>query len=94
MLTSIFLIFKSGENSNLANYKPVSPLCVASSSERLIYNHLINFLTETFSGQQFGFLAGHSALQQLLLFTSSILEAKTNHADIDVLYFDYSKEFD
>ena len=62
--------------------------------ERLIYNHLINFLTDSFSNQQFRFLAGRSALQQLLLFTNNIREAKTNHTDIDVLYFEYSKAFD
>ena len=49
---------------------------------------------DSFSNQQFGFLAGRSALQQLLLFTNNILEAKTNHTDIDILYFDYSKAFD
>ena len=82
----MILIFKSGENYNLANYKPVSLLCMASSSERLIYNHLINFLTDTFSGQQLGFLAGHSALQQLLLFISNTLEAKTNHANTGLIF--------
>ena len=88
-------IFKSGNNFNVANYRPISLLCVASKVlERLIYNHLINSLTDSFSNQQFGFLAGHSALQQLLLFTNNILEAKTNHTDKDVLYFDYSKAFD
>ena len=92
---SITPIFKSGDNSNVAIYRPISLLCVASKVlKRLISNHLINFLTDSFSSQQFGFLAGCSALQQLFLFTNNIPEAKTNHTDIDVLYLDYSKTFD
>jgi len=88
-------IFKSGDRSNAANYRPISLLCVVSKIlERLIYNYLVTFLTNSFSNQQFGFLAGRSALQQLLLFTNNLLEAKTNSQDIDVLYFDYSKAFD
>ena len=88
-------IFKTGHHSNVANYRPISLLCVVSKVlERLIYNHLVNFLTDSFSNQQFRFLAGCCALQQLLLFTNNILEAKINHADVDVLYFDYSKAFD
>ena len=62
-------IFKSGDHSNIANYRPISLLCVVSKVlERLIYNYLVNFLTDSFSNQQFGFLVGHSALQQLFLF--------------------------
>ena len=77
--------------------------CIASKVlERLIYNHLTDFLIDSFSNQQFGFLAGssQSALQQLLLFTNDILEAKTNplrlttQIQMSQLYFDYSKAFD
>ena len=42
-------IFKSGDHSNVENYRPISLLCVVSKVlERLIYNHLVNFLTNSF----------------------------------------------
>ena len=62
--------------------------------ERLIYNHLINFLADSFSNKQFGFLASCSSLQQLLLFINNILDAKANCNNVDVLCFDYRKAFD
>ena len=53
------------------------------------------FPRNTFSNQQFGFLAGHCASQQLLLFTNNILEAKINHTDVArCSIFHYSKAFD
>ena len=88
-------LFKSGDKSNVANYRPISLLCVASKAlERLVYNHVIGHLTKNISTQQFGFMAGQSSLQQLLLFVNNILEAKAHSINIDVLYLDYKKVFD
>ena len=76
-------------------YRPISLLCLVSKVlERLIYNHLINFLADSFSNQQFRFLASRSSLQQLLLFINNILDAKANCNDVDVLCFNYRKAFD
>lgn len=73
----------------MAKYRSISLLYVVSKVlERQIDNHLVNFLTNSFSNQQFRFLASHSALQKPLLFTD-----ETNFKDEDVLYFDYSKAF-
>ena len=69
-------IFKSGDKHNVANYRPISLLCVTSKVlERLVFNHLIGYLTKHLSNQQFGFMTGRSSLQQLLLFMNNILEA-------------------
>ena len=88
-------IFKSGNKSSIANYRPISLLCVASKVlERLVYNHVIGHLTNYISTQQFGFMAGRSSLQQLLLFVNNILEAKAHFNNVDVLYLDYKKAFD
>ena len=68
-------VYKSGDKSNVANYRPISLLCVASKVlERLIYNHVIGHLihqvhlhpASTEFGSEFGFImAGRSSLQQL-----------------------------
>ena len=62
-------IFKSGNKHNVANYRPISLLCVTSKVlERLVFNHVIGYLTKHLSNLQFGFMTGRSSLQQLLLF--------------------------
>ena len=62
-------IHKSGDRGTVSNYRPISLLSSTSKVlERLIYDKLISFLKEFISPVQFGFLKGHSTLQQLLLF--------------------------
>ena len=51
-------------------------------------------MARTFTNHQFGFLPGRSALQQLLLFTEKLLEAKSVQAEVDVVYMDFRKAFD
>ena len=42
----------------------------------------------------YGFLPGRSTLQQLLLFTEKLLEAKSVHGEVDVIYMDFRKALD
>ena len=88
-------VFKSGDKSNVANYRPISLLCVTSKVlESLAYNHVIGHLTKCISTQQFGYMAGRSSLQQLLLFVNNILEAKAHSNNVHILYLDCKKVFD
>ena len=57
--------------------------------ERIVYNHLIDFVNCTISTKQFGFLRNHSTLQQLLIFCESFCNSQT-----DVVYLDFKKAFD
>ena len=85
----------SGDKHNVANYRPISLLCVTSKVlERLVFNHVIGYLTKHLSNQQFGFMTGWSSLQQLLLFMNNILEARTQLSNADVIYLDFRKAFD
>ena len=62
-------IFKSGDRNSVKNYIPISLLCVTSKVlERIVYNHIIDFVNNSISPYQFGFLRHRSTLQQLLLF--------------------------
>ena len=88
-------IFKSGDKHNVANYRPISLLCIISKVlERLVFNHVIGYLTKHLSNQQFGFMTGRSSLQQLLLFMNNILEARTQLSNADVIYLDFRKALD
>ena len=88
-------IHKSGDKSLISNYRPISLLCVLSKVlEKVMYNRIITYLENSFTAQQFGFLPRRSALQQLLLFTRSLLESKTKHEGVDIIYMDFKKAFD
>lgn len=59
-------IVKSGGKSQVQNYTPISLLCITSKVvERLVYDHLLDFIEASFSPAQFGFRKRHSMLQQL-----------------------------
>ena len=87
-------ICKSGDKSLVSNYRSISLLCIVSKVlERVVYNSIQNYLERSFSCHQFGFLPGPSAVQQLLLFTQRLLEAKSKQAEVDVVYMDFKKAF-
>ena len=74
------------------NYRPISLLSVVSKVlERLVYNGMVDFITNSISTYQYGFLRGRSTLQQLLVFFNKILTCTTQ---TDVVYIDFRKAFD
>ena len=88
-------VFKSGDNSLVKNYRPISLLCIVSKVfEKIVFQNLFDFLYNRLSVYQFGFIPGRSCLQQLLLFTHELYLAKSLHCDVDVIYLDYRKAFD
>ena len=83
-------IFKSGERLKASNYRPISLLCVVSKVlGRLVYNNIIDFVKSSISTTQFGFLKGHSSLQQLLIFWNTVI----NMSLTDTIYLDFRKAF-
>ena len=85
-------IFKSGDKCSISNYRPISLLCIVSKIlEKLVYHQIIDFLSNTISIHQFGFLRGCSTLQQLLLFYNQIFNTSSQ---TDVIYLDFKKAFD
>ena len=88
-------IHKSGDRSNVKNYRPISLLCVISKVlERIIYNNIIEFTTAKITVSQFGFLKSRSCTQQLLVSLADILNSINNMSQSDVVYLDFSKAFD
>ena len=86
-------MFKSGEKNLVSNHRPISLLCnVSKVLEKLVYNKIINFITESISLVQFGVLKGRSTLQQLLVFLNYV---HNNHdQQVDIIYLDIKKAFD
>ena len=94
---SITPIHKSGDKSQVTNYRPISLLCTISKLlERLVYDHLNKFIVHNniISSSQFGFRQSHSTNQQLLLFLHRVHQSLNNKANCDVIYLDFRKAFD
>ena len=84
-------IFKSEERQMVTNYRPISLLCIVSKVlESLVFNCIIDFVRGAITPAQFGFLKGHSSLQQLLIFWNTVI----NTSQTDAIYLDFRKAFD
>ena len=88
-------IYKSGDRTLIKNYRPISLLCTISKVlERIIHNNIINFVTNSISPAQFGFLRKHSTLQQMLIFINELFNSYSQNTPTDVIYLDFKKAFD
>ena len=88
-------VFKSGDNSLVKNYRPISLMCIVSKVlEKIVFQNLFDFLYNRSSVYQFDFVPGRSCLQQLLSFTHelAIYLAKSLHCDAAVIYLDYTEK--
>ena len=97
-LSSIIIpIFKKGSKFDPLNYRPIS---LTSSCckvlERIIAAHLNKFLDEhcLISTEQFGFRAGCSTVDQLLLTYNDVTQMLDHRETIDLIFFDFQKAFD
>ena len=85
-------LFKSGDKGSIRNYRPIFLLPIVSKVlEKLVYNGIVDFVSDSVSVSQFGFLRGRSTLQQLLVFFNILLSSSSQ---TDVIYLDFRKAFD
>ena len=90
----IIPVLKSGDRGLVQNYRPISLLCVCSKVlERLVFNHILEFVNNKISSHQFGFMLHRSTLQQLLIFVNNILKSSSTSFQTDVIYLDFKKAF-
>ena len=88
-------IFKSGDKSSIRNYRPISLLCsVSKVLERIIFSSVSDFVADSISTSQFGFMRGRSSQQQLLVMLNEIFSNKNSKTCSDIVYLDISKAFD
>ena len=90
-------IFKKGSRHDPLNYRPVSltSVCV-KSLERIICKFMYDYASDNdlLTKDQFGFRAGHSTEDQLLLTYNEISHFLDNGFNVDLILFDFSKAFD
>ena len=91
-LHAITPVFKSGDKSNVKNYRPISLLSnISKVLERLVYNKVFDYYSSSISHYQFGFCKNKSSLQQLLLYFDDLC---SSNKQTDCIYLDFSKAFD
>lgn len=88
-------VYKCGDKCVASNYRPISLLCNLSKVlEKLVYNEIIDAISNSLSPVQFGFFRHRSTLQQLLLFIYKTLVYLQDADCVDVIYLDIRKAFD
>lgn len=88
-------ILKSGDISNVENYRPVSILpAISKIFDKLIFLHLLNKVKHLLAHQQHGFTMGKSTITNLLEFTNYVANKMMKGGQIDTIYMDLAKAFD
>ena len=76
-IATVTPVYKSGENSSLSNYRPISVLpCFSKMLERIMYKRLYSYLQENkiLYSKQFGFQTGHSTDHAIIQLVEQIYE--------------------
>ena len=94
---NICSIFKKGNKSEPANYRPISLTCVCCKIlEHIIHSHVMKFLDKhnILTDSQHGFRAKRSTETQLLLTIDDISKQVDQNSTISMAILDFSKAFD
>lgn len=88
-------IFKSGDKSNVSNYRPISLLsCFGKVFEKLIYKHIFNHYRHILSPHQHGFVSNRSTITNLTEFVDFLSTNFNSRTQVDAVYTDFRKAFD
>lgn len=93
--SSISVIFKSGLRTDTKNYRGICKLptigkLFESIVTGILNDHFLNYI----SSQQHGFTKGRSVNTNLVEFVNTASNTLARHAQLDVVYTDFSKAFD
>lgn len=95
--TKVIPIFKSGNRSDINNYRPISILPAFSKIfEKIIVTRLIKYLEDNklLTQYQHGFRANHSTETAVLHFVNNIYKALEQKLYVAGVFIDLSKAFD
>ena len=94
---NIVPIFKKGDKSKQANYRPVSLTAICNKIlEHIIYSNIMNHLSQNniLSDNQDGFRARRSCETQLITTVQELAKNMSSGKQIDAILLDFSKAFD
>lgn len=94
-VSNVALIFKSGDKSQIINYRPISIISAASKIfEKIIYKKLFNSVRHLISTQQHGFMPNKSTVTNLAEISDYIAKNLPGGGQIDIIFTDFAKAFD
>ena len=96
-IAKVLPLFKSGDKTNILNYRPISILPVFSKIlERLMYNRLLVFIDKhgLLYRNQFGFRTKHSTALALTVLVDKITNTFDTQDHMVGVFLDFSKAFD
>ena len=96
-IACIIPLFKSGDKTNLQNYRPISTLtCLNTIFEKLLFIRLSNFLNKNdfFTTCQFGFRKNKTTCEAILSLLQDAYNANNAGDYFGVVSLDLSKAFD
>ena len=96
-IAKISPIFKTGETTNLSNYRPISVLpCFSKILEKIMYNKLYKYFTEhnILYSKQFGFQRNNSTEHAIIQLYDQICESFEQNKFTLGVFIDFSKAFD
>ena len=96
-LAVVHPVFKSGEKSNIKNYRPISVLPSFSKFfEKAVFNRLLSFLdlNKTLCDFQYGFRSRHSTFMPLIDMCDRVSKAIDKKEYSVGVFIDLSKAFD
>ena len=96
-IAHVIPIYKSGDNMQINNYRPVSVLAFISKIfERIMYNRIIEFMNKhnILNKKRFRFREKHGRNTALIVLIDKISTAKGNGDMVLCVFLDFSKAFD
>jgi hypothetical protein len=94
-IAKVVPIPKSGDDSIVSNYRPISILsCCAKVLESLVYPYIQRHIKPYLTDHQHGFVSSRSTCTNLVSFTELLTSAMDSGKQTDVIYTDFSKAFD
>jgi len=96
-VAKVIPLFKSGDPSNVNNFRPISLLSsFGKILEKIVANKLVNFLesNELLSKFQFGFRKEHSTVHPMMLLLNYLTKALNEKKHSIVIFCDLQKAFD
>lgn len=94
-ISRITPVFKSGQNGEVSNYRPINILSnVSKVLEQLLHKEIFRNVRCLISSNQHGFISGRSTVTNLVTITQFLSDAMDRNEQVDVIYTDFSKAFD
>ena len=93
----IIPIFKKGDKSSSANYRPISlTSIICKIMESIIKDSILSYLNKNnlIYSKQYGFMPKKSTNTQLLRYFNDMSSHILKGSQVDSIYLDYSKAFD